>query len=650
MRLSGRTFFIGSLGLLIPGALPAAPSARDAPPLFTAQQKAFWAFQPVRRPPAPAVRDRSWPRTEIDAFVLARLEGAGIRPAPPAGRQALLRRLTFDLTGLPPTPAESAAFAADRSPGALERVVDRLLASPHYGERWARHWLDAVRFAETTANDANAVMRYAWRYRDYVVRSLNRDLPYDRFLVEQLAGDLLPRTGDLDRDADQVIATGFLMIGPKALAETDKEQSRRDIIDDQIDTTGRVFLGLTLGCARCHDHKYDPFPTADYYALAGIFRGAEPFRDESRNATMWHEWPLPERPGEPLIVMAPRENRAVTLPIALRGDHHSPGSPALRRFPQILAGEGAPPLDTPQSGRLELARWIASAENPLTSRVIVNRVWQHHFGTGLVATSDNLGFRGERPSHPELLDWLAERFVRDGWSLKKLHRRILLSAVYSVSCAATGEGLARDPANRLLGRANRRRLDAETLRDSLLAVSGRLDRRVGGGESGELLFQEGEVIDKSRDYFRPNRIQADHPVFITSRRRSLYLPVIRNAAPDIFALFDGADSNGVTAVRNDTTVASQALFLLNHPFVREQAHHFARRLLELPGEDAARVSAAYRDALGREPDAAESEQVRRYLDAHQALPGPGTLEARRLEAWQGFCQTLFCRNEFLYVE
>jgi cytochrome c553 len=618
---------------------------------FTAEQKAFWAFQPVKPVTLPPVRDERWVKSPVDRFILARLEAAGIAPSPQADKRTLIRRVTFDLTGLPPTPAEIDAFLKDERPEAYADLVNRLLDSPHYGERWGRHWLDVVRYAESTANDANAVMRYAWRYRDYVVRSFNTDKPYDQFIIDQLAGDLLPPSGNLSRDAEAIIATGFLMVGPKALAETDKEQSRRDIIDDQIDTTGRALLGMTLGCARCHDHKFDPIPAVDYYSLAGIFRGTEVFLDENRNATMWQEWPLFQLPGEaPVMVMAPKESRPTNLRVALRGNYQTVGVLAPRRFLQIVAGEGHAPITTSQSGRLELARWIASKDNPLTARVMVNRIWQHHFGTGLVATTDNFGVRGEKPSHPELLDWLAGEFVANGWSLKKLHRLILLSGTYQTGTMADERALKTDPNNRLLGRTTRKRLDAESVRDSLLSVGGRLDRTVGGNDSGELLFKEAESIGA---LIRPNRIQTDHPIFTTSVRRSIYLPVVRNAVPDVIALFDGADPNGVTAVRNDTTVASQALFLLNNPFVREQSRYFAERLLALAkGADADRVALGYRLALGRKPIAAEVKEVTDFLDSYQKRATTNGLkpDEARLRAWQSFCQTLFCRNEFLYVD
>jgi hypothetical protein len=617
---------------------------------FSAAQKAFWAFQPVRAPVVPEGRDpKADGRTDIDRFIVAKLNDSGLALAPPADKRTLIRRAAFDLTGLPPTPEEIDVFLKDESPTAFAKVVDRLLASPHYGERWGRHWLDVARYGESTANDSNAVMRYAWRYRDYVVRAFNADKPYDEFVIEQLAGDLLPVP-----TRDSITATGFLMVGPKALAEPDKEQSRLDIVDDQIDVTGRALLGLTLGCARCHDHKFDPVPTADYYSLAGIFRSTEVFRDENRNATMWQEWPVPGPPApSPIIVMAPKEGTPTNLRVHLRGNRHTLGPTAPRRFLQIIAGEGCAPLATTQSGRLELAKWIASKDHPLTARVMANRIWHHHFGTGLVATTDNFGVRGDRPSHPELLDWLAGEFVKSGWSLKKLHRLILLSATYQQSTRTDERAANRDPNNRLLWRFPRRRLDAESLRDAMLAVSARLDRTIGGSESGELLFKEGEVIDKNRNFFRPNQLRGDHPVYTTSTRRSVYLPVVRNATPDVFALFDGADPNGVTAVRNDTTVASQALFLMNHPFVREQSLHLARRLLsDTKAADADRIALGYRLALGRDSRADEVKDVTEFIDRYEklAVDKGHKPEDARLAAWQSFAQTLLCRNEFLYVE
>jgi hypothetical protein len=621
----------------------------------TERGQRFWAFQPIVEPRLPAVKDRAWTRTPVDHFILDRLEKAGLKPGPRADRRTLIRRVTFDLIGLPPAAEEVEAFANDSRPDAYERVVDRLLASPAYGERWGRHWLDVVRYAETTANDANAVMRYAYRYRDYVVEAFNADRPYDQFIVEQLAGDLLS-VEDGDRPelrTRRVIATGFLMIGPKALAETDKEQARLDIVDEQIDVTSRAFLGLTISCARCHDHKFDAIPTADYYSLAGIFRSTNPFRDEVPNASMWQEWPLPRGRGRPpLMVMAVREGKPADLRIHKRGNRHNLGALVPRRFPRVLTPPDQQPAIRARSGRLELARWIASPDNPLTARVMVNRVWQGHFGTALVATSDNFGKRGEAPSHPELLDWLAARLVKSGWSIKAMHRLIVLSATYRTSSRPDEKALLIDPSARLRWRTALRRLDAESIRDAMLAVAGRLDRTVGGNESSEFLYQAGEVIDRKRDFFRPNQVRPEHPWYTRSRRRSLYLPVVRNALPDVLALFDAADPNAVTAVRNETTVPAQALFLLNHPFVRDQARGFAGRVLQQSGSDLERIRLAYRLALCRPPREAEVLSAVAFLKRYQALAVASgrSAEAARSDAWRSFCQTLMCGNEFLYVE
>ncbi len=631
-------------GAVWPRTGPETPAS--AP--FTDRQRSFWAFQPVNDPPPPAAKNLDRARSPIDAFVLASLEAKGLTPAPPAVKRTLIRRVTFDLTGLPPSREEIDAFLADDSPQAFSRVVDRLLSSPHYGERWGRHWLDVVRYAETTANDANAVMRFAFRYRDYVINSFNRDLPYDQFLIEQLAGDLLPRVGEADQIARQVIATGFLMVGPKALAETDKEQTRIDIVDEQLDVTSRAFLGLTLACARCHDHKFDPLPTTDYYALAGIFRSTDPLQDEARNNTMFQEYPLvlPDRP--PLMVMAVKEAQPRDLRVHIRGNRFQLGRLVPRRLPLILTGGVPTPIKTKQSGRLELARWIASPSNPLTARVMVNRIWQYHFGTGLVATSDNFGFRGEPPADARLLDWLASRFVQSGWSVKSLHRLILNSSTYQQSARASESASRIDPANRLLSHMARRRLSAEEVRDAMLAVSGQLDRKIGGGESAEILFKEAEVQDAKRG-FAPNRMQSDHP-FYEVPRRSVYLPVVRNALPDALALFDAADPNAVTTVRNDTTVPSQSLYLMNSSFVIAQSRCFANGLLaDCRSNDPARIDQATLRCLGRSASPAETTATIAYLGRFARdleTTGTSPKEARRA-AWQSFCQVLFCSNEFL---
>ena len=672
-------------------AIVLASQVAAARATFTQEEIDYWAYQPVKDTTPPEVKNAAWIKSPLDRFILAKLEENKLAPALPADKRTLIRRVTFDLTGLPPSPEEIDAFLKDESPQAFEKVVNRLLDSPHYGERWGRHWLDVVRYAESSANDANAVMRFAWRYRNYVIDAFNRDLPYDQFIVEQLAGDLLPPTDDMSAHIRRMTATGYLMVGPKALAETDKEQSRLDIVDDQIDVTGRAFLGLTIACARCHDHKFDAIRAVDYYALAGIFRSTEPFKDEARNSSMWWEFPLFEAPGEkPFMVMAPKETTPRNLRVHLRGNRFTLGQVVPRGFPQVLAsgaasaprsdvattanrGADATPLagSISMSGRLELAHWIASKDNPLTARVMVNRLWQHHFGKGLVATSDNFGARGERPSHPELLDWLAARFVESGWSMKAMHRLICLSSTYQQRTEMGREGdgeterntnaptadsspplLQKDSDNRWLSSFPRRRLSAEELRDAVLAVSGKLDRKPGTDESATILWKEAEVQDEKRG-FAPNRMQADHPFYTEFAKRSVYLPIVRNILPDVLALFDAADPNGVTALRNDTTVPSQSLFLLNSPFVREQSRHLAQRLLsDDKAIDEQRLQRANELAFGRPLTAIELAQARTFLDAYmvtqaaQARPEAD----RRLSVWQSYCQALFCQNEFLYVE
>ncbi len=630
---------------------------------FTSEEKSYWAYQPVKDGPPPAVKNETWVKSTVDRFILSKLEERGLVPATPADKLTLLRRVTFDLTGLPPTPEEAEAVLADDSPQAFEKVVNRLLDSPHYGERWARHWLDVVRYAESTANDANAVTRYAWRYRNYVIDAFHHDLPYDQFLIEQLAGDLLPLMDSVETNTRRIIATGFLMIGPKALAETDKEQSRIDIVDDQIDVTGRAMLGLTVACARCHDHKFDAIRTTDYYALAGIFRSTEPFQNENRNATMWWEFPVSQGPGkEPLVVMAPKEALPRNLRVHLRGNRFMLGATVPRGVIQIVddfsstdspstagAGRAASPTYE-NSGRLELAQWIASRQNPLTARVMVNRIWQHHFGRGLVATSDNFGVRGERPSHPELLDWLAARFVESGWSIKAMHRLMLLSSTYQQGGLSVAAAQQADPERLWLSSFPRRRLSAEELRDAMLAVSGKLDRAAGTNESGEYLVSKAENIGAM---ILPNRVAVDDPIYTTFAKRSIYLPVVRNMLPDVLALFDAADPNGVTAVRNETTVASQSLFLLNSPFVREQAKLFSQRLLgDEKTSDEQRIERAHRLAYGRKPSPGEMAQAQEFLAAYLAAEATKARPEgeRRLAAWQSYCQILLCENEFVYVD
>jgi len=640
---------------------------------FTQEERDFWAFRHGGDPAVPTTKDRDWPANDVDRFVLARLESAGLRPAPRTGKRDLLRRATYDLTGLPPTPEEMADFLADESAEAFAKVVNRLLASPRYGEQWGRHWLDVVRFAESGGYDGNEAYLQAWRYRDYVIKSFNNDKPYDQFVKEQLAGDLLEKTDNPQRDFDQVVATGFLQVGPKPGVMRDKQQMLLDITDELINATGVTFLGLTLGCARCHDHKFDPIPTSDYYSLAGIFMSTQVMADLEPNSK-WLEYETPGPNEGKTKVMAVRDGpQPSNLRIHLRGSYRTLGREAPRRFLQITCGDETPSLAG--SGRLELAEWIASADNPLTARVMVNRIWQHHFGRGLVATSGNFGRMGAPPSHPELLDWLAARFVESGWSVKAMHRLIVMSSAYQQAGVVDERADAIDPEGELLSRRPPRRLAAEELRDSLLAVSGRLDTTMSG-----TLFTEGySPVDAARELYtvaiagRGGYGPFDRP------RRSVYLPVIRNARPDILKAFDVANEHEPTAVRTETTVPSQALFMLNSLFVRQTTAALAERLLRDSGafsldfeqRTERMINRLYDLVLCRQPTAAERERLQKFIVdyAAQASSTPADEATRaawdvRLKgqdgakpladlpqflAWQAACRTLLAANEFMYV-
>ncbi|MEX1097952.1 MAG: PSD1 and planctomycete cytochrome C domain-containing protein [Planctomycetales bacterium] len=487
----------------------------------TERGKSHWAFQAVTRPELPAITAADWPANGIDRFVLARLERAGLSPSPAASRETLIRRAHFVLTGLPPTAAEIERFVADETPEAFARLVDRLLESPHYGERWGRHWLDVARYADTKGYVFREDRNYpdAWRYRDWVIRAFNDDLPYDEFVKRQLAADLVAPD-----DSDAQVAMGFLTLGRRFI------NNRHDIIDDRIDVVSRGLMGLTVACARCHDHKYDPIPTADYYSLYGVFASCEEPKD-----------------GPPLRLVDAASPHAPR--IFVRGNPANPGDPVPRRFPAIAAGADRQPFRD-GSGRLEMAEAIVAPRNPLTARVFVNRVWLQHFGRGLVETPSDFGTRAEPPSHPELLDHLAAEFVAGGWSIKRLHRRILLSRTWRQASADRPDCRSIDPENRLLWRMNRRRLDLEALRDGLLAAGGALDSTLGG----------------------PSISLTDAPF---TPRRTVYGFIDRQNLPGLFRTFDFASPDAHTPQRHLTTVPQQGLFLLNSPFVLEQAERAA---------------------------------------------------------------------------
>ena len=596
---------------------------------FTDADYRYWAYQPVEDPAVPQVANSTWPISPIDHFILARLEAAGIGPSQPVDREMLLRRVTFDLTGLPPTTEEIAAFLEDTSQGAFAKVVDRLLDSDRYGERWGRHWLDVVRYGESAAHDGNNAYLHAWRYRDYVIEAFNEDKPYDRFLLEQLAGDLLKSTGDRKTDYQQKVATGFLQVGTKPVVMRDKRQMLLDIADEQLNTMGIAFMGLTLGCARCHDHKFDAIPTADYYSMAGIFKSTRIMADHIEDSK-WLEEEVLGPDGEKIKLMVVRDfPEPHDMRIHRRGSYRQLGPVAPRRFLQIIEGVDHGPLETTGSGRLELAQWLTDPTHPLTARVMVNRLWQYHFGRGIVGSSGNFGVQGSRPTHPLLLDWLAKRFVESGWSIKAMHRLMLLSRVYQQASTYHEKSSTVDPENDLFWRMPRRRISAEEVRDAMLVASGDLDITMGGtlfteGYSANDAGRELYVVDISgKEYFPP----------FQHLRRSVYLPVIRNGRPEILKLFDVANAHESTSVRGETTVAPQALFMLNSPFVRTRAENLAMSLIaEHPDMEATsesgdtqkspilkRVEMAYLRVLGRRPTSQEQPRAQLLIRRQTAM-------------------------------
>lgn len=984
-------------GLPWPNSKPTSPVAgptTNATTDFTDEQKSFWAFQPIRNYAPPAVKASPWAHSPIDRFVLAELEGRGLATARQADRRTLVRRVTLNLTGLPPTPDEIAEFLSDPSPDAYERLVDRLLASPRYGERWGRHWLDIARYADSNGLDENLAYANAFHYRDYVIKSFREDKPYDQFLIEQIAGDLLEQTAGFD----PLIATGFLSLGAKMLAEDDPVKMHMDIIDEQVDTIARAVMGLTMGCARCHDHKFDPLTTEDYYGLAGVFKSTQTM-DTFTVVARWHERPLatpsqlrerdelrqladaqkaiveklksnateailaearrnsaayllaatrelqiadqlkhakprgnephpeqiagailieaedytrgnvlkdrtnygqeigvlvnrgetpnfaeydfevatpgnyqleiryaaagsrpvkvfvnghlakpdaaskptgswtpetqtwtveavvPLKPGRNLVrleqpkffphidklLLTPVNNAGIASPMAadeateshllssiklqwaktlegsrsnaksilaawhqfttsgqltvdaaapengiarllgdrqpatlvelasrysqlfanaqqqwtelkassagkdatslpdaalesarllladpkgplavpadiesafdaavvsqlkaerdelarreaavpkfpevmavadakpenlkvhLRGSHLTLGREVSRRLPRILSNAESREL-TEGSGRLQLARWLASADHPLTSRVIANRLWQWHFGQGLVRSPDNFGRLGERPSHPELLDWLAKEFSSRSWSMKSMHRLLLTSAVYQQSTEFNAASALADPENRLLWRFHRQRMDVEVLRDSLLAISGQLDEAAGG-----------TLLPTANRAYVTSTANVN-PAIYNSRRRSVYLPVVRSALFEVFTAFDFADPSSLAGQRDQTTVAPQALFMMNSPFVLEQVRSLVELLLARPNASTAdRLSHLYQMAYGRDPSETEMHRASEYLQLMQAefSRADATATDAEVRAWISLSRAVLSANEFVYVE
>ncbi|MBX6314517.1 MAG: DUF1553 domain-containing protein [Isosphaeraceae bacterium] len=745
------------------------PDAGPAPPeTFTEEQREHWAYQPLQRPEPPQIKEGAWVRNPIDHFILDGLEAMGFSHAPEADRVALIRRVTFDLTGLPPSPQEVEAFLEDRRPDAYERLVDRLLDSPCYGERWAQHWLDLAHYADSNGFELDAERPDAWRYRDWVVKALNEDMPYDRFVALQLAGDEIE-----PGDPEALIATGFGRCGPREVVggNIDPVVRRQSELTEVTGTVGSVFLGLTVGCARCHDHKFDALPTTDYYRLQAFFAAAhfvevpiasKAEEDAYRAAKKEVEAqvaPLKKRlaeleapyrkaltetkqarltPAERAVLAIPEKERtpaqkklAAGVKVALkitweevaaavsanpddfnererlkraiyeiertlprppakamalidekpeapdtfvfrRGDPKNPGPKVAPRPPGIVLAsqpndafpESIPAGEKTTRRRSALARWLTRPDHPLTARVIVNRLWQHHFGRGIVATPSDFGVRGEAPSHSELLDWLASELIAQNWRLKPIHRLMVTSATYRQSSShKNAQQAADDPDNTLLWRMNRRRMEAESLRDALLAVSGELNLKMGGPgvlvpiekEVEALIFTEAEVVD----------LWPETPDPREHARRSLYLFRKRNVRYPLFDAFDAPDTQTACAHRSESTHALQALVLLNSDFAIGRAKALAGRLYrESSGRTEAQIRRAYRVVLARDPRPPEVEQARRFLKAQAALlrekatrgeplaqPSftPTGTDPAEAAAWVDLALAMLNRNEFIYI-
>jgi hypothetical protein len=565
----------------------------------------WWSFQPIRRPEVPSVKSAERIANPIDAFVLARLESENMQPAPPAGKRTLLRRVYYDMIGLPPTFEQTAAYVADRSDDAWEKVVDQLLDSPQYGERWARYWLDLVRFAETCGYERDQTKPGAWKYRDWVVQSLNDDKPFDCFILEQLAGDELP-----DRSKETVIATGFLRLGTWNDEPNDPQDYKYERLEDLVHSTASAFLALTVKCARCHDHKFDPIPQEDYYRMASVF-WAGPI--QPRGSKLLGGPTSDELGFDDVLGWTDVGPRPAALHLLQKGERHRPAQAVepgpMTAVPAMFRLFDPPAKDAKTSGRrLQLASWIADKKNPLPARVFVNRLWQHHFGEGLVRTPNNFGFRGAAPTHPKLLDWLAAEFLAGGGKIKRIHKLILTSDAYrqSVLHPRYREYEVRDSSNQLWWRAERRRLDAEALRDSMLAVSGELDLRMGGPSFRPTIQAEAlEGLSKKTSAWQASSSDQQ-------RRRSLYIFTKRGLLPPMMTTFDFSDTTLPCGKRDVTTVATQALAMMNNQFSHQRSTALARRVFESGHGESAQVIEAWRLALGRLP----SNEERKLASAH----------------------------------
>lgn len=689
-----------------------APDPRKAPPKGTLnpppkygmtleEGRSFWSFKPVTTPTTPVIKNTAWVRNSIDAFILAKLETTGITPTIDADKRTLLRRVTYDLTGLPPTPSEMEAFLNDTSSDAWPKVIDRLLESSRYGERWGRHWLDVVRYADTCGNASDYPVPQAYRYRDWVIRAIQRDLPYDQFLREQFAGDLMPSSSEQERQ-ERIIATGYLAISRRFGGGRAGEHHLT--IEDTIDNLGKAVLGTTLSCARCHDHKFDPFTVSDYYGLYGIFsstryphpgaEGANRQEDliplasaaeidalkvvqQSRIAALMAEVKqleaklaeanqapesadkkagidaatkaladgkkrLSTEQATPLPIetaYAVADGKIAAAKVQLRGDPKKLGDEVQRHFPAILGGQELNSEDK-TSGRLQLAQWLTDRANPLTARVMVNRLWHYHFGKGLVQTPNDFGKQGKAPTHPELLDHLATRFIESGWSVKAMHRLILLSHAWQLSTTEHPLGQERDPHNDLCWRFERHRLDAESIRDTLLFVSGELDESTTGGHPFP--------AQTSWGFTQHNPFFANYE----TRRRSVYLMQQRLKKNPYLALFDGADPSSSTPLRQPSTSPLQALFVMNGSLAHGTASKFAERITASGTDESVRISTAYQLAFNRVPSTDELRESNEFLAVYrQRLSSAGIpKDQQESRVWTALARVILSTNELIFVD
>ena len=661
--LSAAALLASLLALVSPhGSFAATPSANH------------WAYQPVRAVQPPA--DASWSNHPIDRFIFAELQKRLLKPNPPADSRTLVRRLYFDLLGLPPTPEEADAFVREcslshsptGSPAAGEseqvreresvqraiaKLVDKLLASPHYGERWGRHWLDAARYADTSGDGADAPVPEARLYRDYVIDAFNADLPYDKFITEQIAGDLLAKREPGVRERERVIATGFVAVTRRF--NNSEYADMHMVIENTLSTIGKGMLGMSIGCARCHDHKFDPISSEDYYGLYGYFASTQyPHAGTESGKVRKNFVPLPDGGIAWAVTDKQKAEDIGDVLIQMKGDPKTTGDKAPRGFLSVL-NKSTPQIPAGESGRLQLAQWIASADNPLTTRVVANRIWMHHFGKGIVETADTFGAQGRPPTHPELLDWLAGEFVRRGWSFKELHRLILTSATWqqasfvgadvrrltSKSEIGNRKSEMEDPENNFLSHFPRHRLDAESMRDAALFVSGRLKT---GNPGAHPFPKPNEKNEYPYTQHRPFLADSSHEY------RSVYLPSRRLGKHPYMELFDGPNPNECNARRPVSTVPLQALFWMNSDFIRDNARALAARVISAGTQPEERIRRATQLAYNRPPSADELRDLMRYSKDYAAEVETKDATEKELRVWTSVCRLLLSANEFVYLD